>query len=97
MDSQGPEVKIRGTAAQIFDKYQALARDAILGHLALHALGAEAGIVLSPAGGALQLMLPAFRLGLGGRIGARTRVEAARRRGRTLGPVALRPIGLIAV
>ncbi|MEE4212113.1 MAG: DUF4167 domain-containing protein [Parvularcula sp.] len=28
MDSQGPEVKIRGTAAQIFDKYQALARDA---------------------------------------------------------------------
>ena len=28
------------------------------------------GIVLTPAGGALQLMLPAFRLGLGGRIGA---------------------------
>ncbi|GGY40940.1 DUF4167 domain-containing protein [Parvularcula lutaonensis] len=28
MDSQGPEVKIRGTAAQIYDKYQALARDA---------------------------------------------------------------------
>lgn len=28
------------------------------------------GIVLSPTGGALQLMLPAFRLGLGGRIGA---------------------------
>ncbi len=28
MDSQGPEVKIRGTAAQIHDKYQALARDA---------------------------------------------------------------------
>lgn len=28
MDSQGPEVKIRGTATQIYDKYQALARDA---------------------------------------------------------------------
>lgn len=28
MDSQGPDVKIRGTAAQIYDKYQALARDA---------------------------------------------------------------------
>jgi len=28
------------------------------------------GIVLTPTGGALQLMLPAFRLGLGGRIGA---------------------------
>ena len=28
LDSQGPEVKIRGTAAQIYDKYQALARDA---------------------------------------------------------------------
>jgi hypothetical protein len=28
------------------------------------------GIVLTPAGGALQLMLPPFRLGLGGRIGA---------------------------
>ncbi|MEM9421675.1 MAG: DUF4167 domain-containing protein [Pseudomonadota bacterium] len=29
MDSTGPEVKIRGTAMQIYDKYQALARDAI--------------------------------------------------------------------
>jgi len=28
------------------------------------------GIVLTPAGGALQLMLPAFWLGLGGRVGA---------------------------
>mgnify|MGYP006424172507 CR=1 FL=1 len=28
------------------------------------------GVVLTPAGGALQLMLPAFKLGLGGRIGA---------------------------
>ena len=28
------------------------------------------GIVLTPSGGALQLMLPAFRMGLGGRIGA---------------------------
>jgi hypothetical protein len=28
------------------------------------------GVVLTPAGGALQLMLPPFRLGLGGRIGA---------------------------
>lgn len=28
MDSQGPDVKIRGTAAQIHEKYQALARDA---------------------------------------------------------------------
>lgn len=28
LDSNGPEVKIRGTAAQIFEKYQALARDA---------------------------------------------------------------------
>ena len=28
------------------------------------------GIVLSPAGGALELMLPAFRMGLGGRVGA---------------------------
>jgi len=28
------------------------------------------GVVLTPAGGALKLMLPAFRLGLGGRIGA---------------------------
>ena len=28
------------------------------------------GVVLTPAGGALQLMLPAFRLGLGGRVGA---------------------------
>jgi hypothetical protein len=27
-DSNGPEVKIRGTAAHIFEKYQALARDA---------------------------------------------------------------------
>ncbi len=27
-DSNGPEVRIRGTANQIFDKYQALARDA---------------------------------------------------------------------
>ena len=27
------------------------------------------GVALSPAGGALQLMLPAFRLGLGGRVG----------------------------
>ncbi|ADM10242.1 hypothetical protein PB2503_10974 [Parvularcula bermudensis HTCC2503] len=27
-DSTGPEVKIRGTATQIYDKYQALARDA---------------------------------------------------------------------
>jgi len=28
------------------------------------------GVVLSPAGGALRLMLPAFRLGLGGRLGS---------------------------
>ncbi len=28
------------------------------------------GVVLSPRGGALKLMLPAFRLGLGGRVGA---------------------------
>lgn len=28
MDSSGPDVKVRGTAAQIFDKYVALARDA---------------------------------------------------------------------
>jgi len=28
------------------------------------------GIVLTPAGGALRLMLPAFWLGLGGRVGA---------------------------
>ncbi|MEM9988639.1 MAG: DUF4167 domain-containing protein [Pseudomonadota bacterium] len=28
MDSTGPEVKIRGTAAQIYEKYQGLARDA---------------------------------------------------------------------
>lgn len=28
MDSNGPDVKIRGTAAHIFEKYQALARDA---------------------------------------------------------------------
>jgi hypothetical protein len=28
LDSTGPEVKIRGTALQIYDKYQALARDA---------------------------------------------------------------------
>jgi hypothetical protein len=27
-DSSGPDVKIRGSAAQIFEKYQALARDA---------------------------------------------------------------------
>lgn len=31
---------------------------------------ARLGIVLSPAGGALKLMLPAFRLGLGGRLGS---------------------------
>ena len=31
---------------------------------------ARIGVVLSPAGGALQLMLPAFWLGLGGRVGA---------------------------
>ncbi|PEN13644.1 TIGR01777 family protein [Longibacter salinarum] len=29
------------------------------------------GVILTPAGGALQLMLPAFQLGLGGRVGAR--------------------------
>lgn len=28
------------------------------------------GVVLTPAGGALRLMLPAFRMGLGGRVGA---------------------------
>lgn len=28
LDSNGPEVKIRGTASQIYEKYQALARDA---------------------------------------------------------------------
>ena len=28
LDSTGPDVKIRGTALQIYDKYQALARDA---------------------------------------------------------------------
>jgi hypothetical protein len=28
LDSNGPDVRIRGTAQQIFDKYQALARDA---------------------------------------------------------------------
>ena len=28
------------------------------------------GVVLSPAGGALEMMLPAFRMGLGGRVGA---------------------------
>ena len=28
MDSQGPDVKIRGTAAQIYEQYQALGRDA---------------------------------------------------------------------
>ncbi len=28
LDSNGPDVKIRGTALQIYDKYQALARDA---------------------------------------------------------------------
>lgn len=30
------------------------------------------GVVLTPAGGALRLMLPAFWLGLGGRVGARS-------------------------
>lgn len=28
LDSNGPDVRIRGTANQIYDKYQALARDA---------------------------------------------------------------------
>ncbi len=28
LDSNGPDIKIRGTASQIFDKYLALARDA---------------------------------------------------------------------
>jgi len=31
---------------------------------------ARIGVVLTPAGGALRLMLPAFRLGVGGRIGS---------------------------
>lgn len=31
----------------------------------------RSGIILTPAGGALRLMLPAFWLGLGGRVGAR--------------------------
>jgi len=29
-DSNGPEVRVRGTAAQVYEKYQALARDAML-------------------------------------------------------------------
>ncbi|HIN69847.1 MAG TPA: DUF4167 domain-containing protein [Acidobacteria bacterium] len=29
MESSGPEVKIRGNATQLFEKYQALARDAV--------------------------------------------------------------------
>lgn len=37
-DSNGPDVKIRGTAAHIFEKYQALARDA---HAAGDRVGAE--------------------------------------------------------
>lgn len=37
-DSNGPEVKIRGSASQIFEKYQALARDA---HAAGDRIGAE--------------------------------------------------------
>lgn len=37
-DSSGPEVKIRGTAAHIYEKYQALARDA---HASGDRIGAE--------------------------------------------------------
>jgi hypothetical protein len=37
-DSNGPDVKIRGTAAHIFEKYQALARDA---HASGDRVGAE--------------------------------------------------------
>ena len=29
MESSGPEVKIRGSATQLFEKYQSLARDAV--------------------------------------------------------------------
>ena len=28
-DSNGPDVRVRGTASQVYDKYQALARDAM--------------------------------------------------------------------
>lgn len=35
----------------------------------IRAVQLRTGAVLTPAGGALQLMLPAFRLGLGGRVG----------------------------
>ena len=36
----------------------------------IRTIQARIGVILSPAGGALRLMLPAFWLGLGGRVGA---------------------------
>ncbi len=36
-DSNGPEVRVRGTASQVYEKYQALARDALLTGDRVHA------------------------------------------------------------
>jgi uncharacterized protein (TIGR01777 family) len=57
-----------GFLADVVSHWEAAAKPA--SDAGLRVVNLRFGIVLSPAGGALKAMLPAFRLGLGGRLGS---------------------------
>jgi uncharacterized protein len=57
-----------GFLAEVVRDWEAAAKPA--SDAGLRVVNLRFGIVLSPAGGALKAMLPAFRLGLGGRLGS---------------------------
>lgn len=63
-ERSGPGMGFLPTLCQEWEKATELASNA-----GIRVVNLRIGIVLSPAGGALKAMLPAFRLGLGGRLG----------------------------
>ena len=63
-DAQPQEAGFLSDVCQAWESAADSARDA-----GIRVVHPRIGVVLTPAGGALQLMLPAFQFGLGGRVG----------------------------
>jgi uncharacterized protein (TIGR01777 family) len=64
-EQSGPGSDFLATVCQLWEAAAALAS-----HNGVRVAFARSGLVLSPAGGALPKLLPLFRVGLGGRLGA---------------------------
>jgi len=66
--TEASEPRQRGFLTDVCDAWEAAADPAR--EAGIRVVHPRIGVVLTPVGGALQLMLPAFQLGLGGRVGA---------------------------